>query len=139
VGDGIQLTLGGENATTMEFGSLTLDGNNTKISRGSELKKLSVKDVIVQGFNDDGELDLSPVDSMSTLTLQDNRGLHGINISSEAVMWENFSLSVGSSPKLLLLSEYRDAENKKDRFWYWPKGNINSIEIYGTPLGNGFL
>ncbi|KAF4944219.1 hypothetical protein FSARC_14734 [Fusarium sarcochroum] len=48
-------------------------------------------------------------------------------------------LDVELCASLNLTTEYRDAENEKDRFWYWPEGDIRSINIRGTQIGNDFF
>ncbi|KAM0546667.1 hypothetical protein ACHAPJ_010805 [Fusarium lateritium] len=138
-GDGITLILGGENTTTMELDRLTIEGNNTSIDRGSDMKRIVVGNVSVEHFDEPGTLDLSPLDSISNLRLHSNDGLNGIKLPRAATSWKDFGLSISACWDLNLTSEYRDAENEKERFWYWPEGDIRSITISGTPLANDFL
>ncbi|KAM5344428.1 hypothetical protein ACJ41O_012964 [Fusarium nematophilum] len=56
-----------------------------------------------------------------------------------AVDWEDLSLRIVLCRQLWLTSEYRDPENEKDRFWYWPRGDMRSIDITGSHLANDFF
>jgi hypothetical protein len=137
-GDNINVRFGGLETEDTEIDFLMLEGNITKIERGSNLKKLEVGELLVtRSFAD--EVDLSALDQVTNLTIRSNPGLGAVELPSKAVDWEDVDLKIHSNGNLNLTSEYRDPKNEKDRFWYWPERQIRSISIARTPVSNDFL
>jgi hypothetical protein len=84
-------------------------------------------------------MDLSAFDKVSNLTIDRNTILRKIRLSPAAVDWEDVRLEIDHNVNLMLTSEHRDAENKTDKYWYWPNSDIQSILIRGTPVADDFL
>ncbi|KAH7155978.1 hypothetical protein EDB81DRAFT_715893 [Dactylonectria macrodidyma] len=129
---------GGPETETMEIDLLILPGNVSVLARGPVLEELKIGELLADhGLAE--ELDLSAFDKVATLTIRDNYYLKYIRLPPSAVDWEDLALSINSNPELMLTSEYRDEEDKTDRFWYWPKGEIRLIQFYYNPIGNDFF
>ncbi|RSM12619.1 hypothetical protein CEP52_002307 [Fusarium oligoseptatum] len=122
----------------MNIGMLQLEGPLTKITRASNVKELNVRRLHFVGSALE-EIDLTMFDKIQNLTIDRHPNLQRIRMPAKAVDWEDMTIDIGYNRNLTLISEYRDPENKKDRFWYWPKGNISRISITGNPLSTGFF
>ncbi|KAH6885182.1 hypothetical protein B0T10DRAFT_492149 [Thelonectria olida] len=137
-GDGVSVKFGASQTTSMEIDLVVLRGNVTVLERGPNLKELKVGGIIAKS-NFGEELDLSAFDKVSNLTIDGNNGLQKIRLSPKAVDWEDMNLDIRHNVNLTLTSEYRDSENKTDKYWYWPEGDILSISIRGTPFADDFF
>ncbi|RTE85278.1 hypothetical protein BHE90_000012 [Fusarium euwallaceae] len=133
-----ELTLGSSETEKMNIGMLQLEGPLTKITRASNVKELNVRRLHFVGSALE-EIDLTMFDKIQNLTIDRHPNLQRIRMPAKAVDWEDMTIDIGYNRNLTLISEYRDPENKKDRFWYWPKGNISRISITGNPLSTGFF
>ncbi|KAM0429974.1 hypothetical protein ACHAPT_005979 [Fusarium lateritium] len=136
-GDDIAVTLGSSETKTMDIGLLQISGD-IKITRASTVKELNVQEFYFEssGFK---EIDLSMFDKLTNLTIYRHGDLQRIRMPSKAVDWKDMTIDISYNQNLTLTSEFRDPETKKDKFWYWPKGNISSIIIRGNPLSTEFL
>ncbi|KAJ4314183.1 hypothetical protein N0V84_009019 [Fusarium piperis] len=137
-GNNTELTLGSSETKTMNIGLLQLQGHITKITRASNVKEINVRELYFEG-SPLKEIDLTMFDKITNLTIYRHEDLQRIRMPAKAVDWKDMTITIQHNINLTLISEYRDPENKKDRFWYWPKGNITSIDIKGSPLSTGFL
>lgn len=137
-GNDTELTLGSSETETMNIGFLQLHGDITKITRAPNVKEINVGQLYFRGSSLK-EIDLSIFDKITNLTIYDHGDLQRIRMPAKAVDWEDMTIRIEMNQNLTLISEYRNPENKTDRFWYWPKGNISIISIIGTPLSTGFL
>ncbi|EEU35631.1 uncharacterized protein NECHADRAFT_86840 [Fusarium vanettenii 77-13-4] len=133
-----ELTLGGPETETMDIGLLQLEGDLTKLTRAPNVKELNVGRLYFRGSSLK-EIDLTIFDKITNLTIYDHGNLQRIRMPPKALDWEDMTIDIEINQNLTLISEYRDPENKKDQFWYWPKGNISRINIIGTPLSTGFF
>ncbi|KAH7144113.1 hypothetical protein B0J13DRAFT_635021 [Dactylonectria estremocensis] len=136
--EGISVTFGASETETMDIGLVMLQGNVTVLGRGPVLEELVAGRLIVE-YGSQEELDLSVFDKVTDLEVRDNFELQYIRLPPSAVDWEDVSLLMSSNSKLMLTSEYRDAENKTDRFWYWPKGDMRLIQLHYMQVGNDFF
>ncbi|KAF4458953.1 hypothetical protein FALBO_14297 [Fusarium albosuccineum] len=134
----IDVTFGGSETEEVEIDFLLIYGNTTKIQRDPDLKKLEVGELIVT-HSFAKEVDLSALDQVTNLTFTFNQGLQGVRVGPKATEWKNVSVVFDFNQNVNLTSEYRDPENEKDRFWYWPEGEMRSIVITGTPVTNDFF
>ncbi|RSL41283.1 hypothetical protein CEP54_015867 [Fusarium duplospermum] len=133
-----ELTLGSSETERMNIGMLQLEGPLTKITRASNVKELNVCQLyFVRSALE--EIDLTMFDKIQNLTIESHENLRRIRMPAKAVDWEDMTISIGYNRNLTLISEYRDPENKKDKFWYWPKGNISRISIAGNPISTAFF
>ncbi|KAL6366036.1 hypothetical protein LRP88_00130 [Fusarium phalaenopsidis] len=133
-----ELTLGSSETETMNIGLLQIEGELTKITRASNVKEINVGELYFDG-SPLKEIDLTMFDKITNLTISGHGNLQRIRMPAKAVDWKDMTIKIERNQNLTLISEYRDPENKKDQFWYWPKGNISRISIIGNPLSTGFL
>lgn len=137
-GNDTEVILGSSETETMDIGLLQLNDHITKLTRAPNVKELNVGELHFSG-SPLKEIDLSIFDKITNLTIYRHDDLQRIRLPAKAVDWKDMTIDIKMNPNLNLTSEYRDPENKKDQFWYWPKGNISRIVIAGNPLSNGFL
>ncbi|KAK7404073.1 hypothetical protein QQX98_010131 [Neonectria punicea] len=138
VGRGITVKFGGSQTKSQEIDFLQLEGNVTVFERGPVLDTLEVGRLLFRK-SDEKEVDLSIFDKVTNLTIDSNQNLQKVRLSPSAVDWEDVNLYMSYNINLTLTSEYRDPENKTDKFWYWPRGDMRSIYIDSMPVGDGFL
>lgn len=137
-GDNLSITLGAVNTTSMNIGTITLTGNITKLEPGKALTNLTI------GLLKIGETGLTDLNitatQLSRLELLNNEELSTITLPSKAFDWEGFNLNLGGSPKLNFSSEYRLKDGGgEERFWFWPRQNIEAISISRITTGTDFL
>lgn len=137
-GDDIRVQFGGDETESLDVDLIMLRGNITTLERGPVLKNLTAGALIYEK-SFETNLDLSAFDELTNLTVRYNDNLEKIRLPPAAVDWEDVNLDIYWNRKLNLTSEYRDAENRTNRFWYWPQGDMSSISISETPIGNDFL
>ncbi|KPM41371.1 hypothetical protein AK830_g5191 [Neonectria ditissima] len=137
-GDAIGVKFGGSQTKSIEIDRLELEGNVKILETGSALEKLEIGTLVFQK-SPAKEANLSVFDKVTNLTIEDNGNLQNIRLPPSAVDWEDVNLSIRYNQNLTLVSEYRDPENETDKFWYWPRGDMRSILVEYTPVGNGFF
>ncbi|KAH7149845.1 hypothetical protein B0J13DRAFT_594394 [Dactylonectria estremocensis] len=133
-GNDIAVTLGTSRTTSMEIGSLIIDGNITGVSRHESVKNLTVGRCTVGSVHSTKSLEL-PFDQLANLTIKLSKGLETVKLPQAALNWEDFGLDIWSCGKLDLGSEYVDNE----RVWYWPEKNITSISMYEVNVSTSFF
>ncbi|KAH6973023.1 hypothetical protein BKA56DRAFT_620389 [Ilyonectria sp. MPI-CAGE-AT-0026] len=137
-GDNLGVTLGTENTTSIDIGTLSLIGNITDLDQGDVVTNLTVGQLIVKDNFDMTHLNVS-FDQLSTLEINQCDGLKTLQVPPKAIDWEDFGLHIRSCLNLNLSSEYHinsDGENEKS--WYWPN-NITLINIDYAPTANEFF
>ncbi|KAH6996034.1 hypothetical protein BKA56DRAFT_609310 [Ilyonectria sp. MPI-CAGE-AT-0026] len=137
-GDNLSITLGAANTTMMNMGTINLTGNITKLETGKALTNLTIGILRIDetGLKD---LDITAT-QLSRLELFDNEELSTVTLPSKALDWEKFSLSLSGCPKLNFSSEYRLKDGGgEERFWFWPRQNIEVISIYHITTGTDFF
>lgn len=137
-GNDITVTLGGPNTTAMEIDTLKLLSGVVGIQRGEQMNNLTVGKLSVYSNDNITELKAN-FDRLTSLELLFSSQLKTIILPSAAEQWQNYSLSVSGCSSLNLSSEYTvDGSGQRTKTWYWPKGDIQSVNIDAN-LSNDFL
>jgi len=133
----IILTLGGPNTTSMSIDLIEMAGGASGLERGANIRNLTVGSFSASGtrFN---HLKVS-FDRLSNFSLVLDDTVQTMELSPEAVNWEDLGLHISNCRNLKLSSQFtQNDRGGQTQIWYWPHKDMKVIDI-SADLGTDFL